>query len=221
MNLKYLVKEKMYIEKLSSWLLFPYKTWMINRKIIFIHIPKTAGTSILHAMNVQDRPRLHLPWYIYHEKSRARFERYFKFAFVRNPWDRAFSAYNYLIQGGNKTTDKNYSFWLQKSFPDFDSFVIDGLGAGIARSGLLFAPQANFITDGSGIFKVDFIGKLESITEDIQKLSTHLSIDTKIKKLNHSRRELDYRFAYKKNESIEIISELYAQDVKLFHYFFD
>ena len=70
-----------------------------REKAIFVHIPKAAGTSI--ALSIFGE----LP---YHYKAidyivffgRKTFNQYFKFAFVRNPWDRVYSAYTYLRKGG-------------------------------------------------------------------------------------------------------------------------
>ena len=75
---------------------------MINNRCIFIHIPKVAGTSILRALGAPERPRVHLAWYVYYHANKNRFEKYFKFAFVRNPWGRAHPTYNiYIVDRGS------------------------------------------------------------------------------------------------------------------------
>lgn len=52
---------------------------------IFIHIPKTAGSSIQEALGHGGHETIH------HYMEQEGFNRAFKFAFVRNPWDRFIS----------------------------------------------------------------------------------------------------------------------------------
>lgn len=77
---------------------FPQK--FDDNRFIFIHIPKVAGISLIHALGFEHEHRWHMPLKYYQHISEEKFEQYFKFAFVRNPWDRVFSAYQFLAQGG-------------------------------------------------------------------------------------------------------------------------
>jgi hypothetical protein len=80
-----------------------------DQKLLFIHVPKTGGTTILTLLGLwkeERSPDLHTlfgdlgPLDLQHltvAQARqfltpAEFAAYFKFAFVRNPWDRAVSA---------------------------------------------------------------------------------------------------------------------------------
>ena len=55
--------------------------------VLFVHVPKTAGTSMEHAPFIEGDG--HMPfWAVPAECQRARFS----FAFVRNPYDRFVSA---------------------------------------------------------------------------------------------------------------------------------
>ena len=71
-------------------------------KFVFIHIPKTGGSSIetLFLGKPQRRWAPEINHYFQHATAaelrnrlmnRDNFDRYFKFAFVRNPWDRIVS----------------------------------------------------------------------------------------------------------------------------------
>lgn len=108
-----------------------------------------------------------------------------------------------------------------QNYPNFDNFIINGLGAGFARSGMLFIPQANFIVDELGNLKINFLGKIESIHKDYGELKERFSLVKEIEKTNSSEnRSMKYQSAYKKTRSIEIVAEIYAQDILLFGYSF-
>jgi hypothetical protein len=75
-------------------------------KLIFIHIPKTAGTSILsieeHDFRTMDtRPTVgvdrndHAFGTFAKNKYKEEWDNYFKFAVARNPWDRFVSSFEY------------------------------------------------------------------------------------------------------------------------------
>jgi chondroitin 4-sulfotransferase 11 len=67
-----------------------------SKKCIFVHIPKTAGTSVTDALFGTPRPR-HRPLQWYEGMEPELYKEYFKFAFVRNPWDRLVSGYHYVV----------------------------------------------------------------------------------------------------------------------------
>ncbi len=84
-----------------------------DREFVFVHIPKTGGSSIYEALggNDKDDPqhgycaKLNLPLQhltaselLEHEfLSPSQFSRYFKFCFVRNPWDLVVSEWQWRM----------------------------------------------------------------------------------------------------------------------------
>ena len=68
---------------------------MINHEFrcLYIHIPKTAGNSINRAFGNGWEDHKDLRRYAA-ELTAATFDDYYKFAIVRNPWDRLFSDYH-------------------------------------------------------------------------------------------------------------------------------
>jgi hypothetical protein len=92
-----------------------------KHKCIFIHIPKTAGMSIQQGFG-REHNHNH-PHKKPEDFSLSRWNSYFTFCFVRNPWDRLLSAYLYNINMG--TTGRNVPFRkkLLKYRSDFNGFV--------------------------------------------------------------------------------------------------
>lgn len=193
---------------------FPYELYQKKRNVLFIHIPKAAGTSILRALGKKSEAgRRHVPWHIYERVDYAYFHKAFKFAFVRHPHDRCYSAYNYLMQGGNQTTDLITQPLLAK-YKSFDGFAVEGLGEGSFRNHLLFQPQSNFLCDENGKTVTNFLGKTEDIVEDTKKLSEMLNVELEVSHLNRSSQNK----GNSTSEARQVIYELYKQDYKTFNY---
>ena len=199
---------------------FPFEAYQKRLKCIFIHIPKTAGTSILKALGKNNGGRNHLSWYVYYTARQNYFERFFKFAFVRNPWDRAYSSYKYLRNGGNKQGDIELSNLLSQ-FDSFDDFVIRGLEKGHFRSHLLFLPQSNFIAGPNGKLMIDFVGRFENIEADFNIIAKKLGLKPILPKENVTISKTKcYKHAYNNSKSINIINEIYKEDIINFDYIF-
>ncbi len=153
-----------------------------SHKFIFIHIPKTAGTSVsvaLSAVSHQLREQLvnrllkkvgisvnhygphtwkqfrlhetaltvkrHLPTRIY--------DHFFKFAFVRNPWDQLVSSYHWISQNPKHGRHK-----LVRSL-SFDEYLRYVMARGKFS-------QHGFILDRHERLIVDFVGRFERLAED-------------------------------------------------------
>ena len=107
-------------------------------KTIYTHIPKCAGTSISLAMYKED------PWHYKMEDykkniSKIKFNRYFKFAFVRNPFDRLLSSYLYSFAQIKKYPNTSVAFATK--YPTFKDFVHDWVNVSNVNSHYFFCPQ--------------------------------------------------------------------------------
>lgn len=162
---------------------YPYKPFMDSKKCIFIHVPKTGGSSIRKALGAARTGRQHLPWSVYYQANPAKFNRYFKFGFVRNPTDRALSSYYYLKRGGNGREDSSASEAISK-FESFSDFVINGLAYGYFSNHILFLPQTFFLCDWAGQPQVDFMGRVESFAADSNEILKRLGIEAAVSHQN-------------------------------------
>ena len=168
-----------------------------SKKCIFVHIPKVAGQSIETAlrsvasgvdgtradMGLRKRNRgepgperlAHLTSLEYSKLgfvSSEDFRDYYKFAFVRNPWDRAHSMYRH--------------FGLDKHLT-FEYFLEYVLKREMWREKYWFVrPQCDFVLDAHGGLCIDFVGRFETLEEDFQHIAGILEL--KIDSLPHVNR---------------------------------
>jgi hypothetical protein len=188
------------------------------RRAIFVHTPKAAGTSVALAVFGE------LPYhftaadyqFIFGQQD---YDAYFSFTFVRNPWDRLFSAFHFLKSGGWDEKDHAWAESHLKEFPDFATFVRMGLRLPQIQRFMHFRPQADFVCDWRGTVAVDHIGYFETIGQDFAAICAHLSIESDLQHTNRST-DRDYRGAFD-SEMIAIVAHHYAQDIRTFGYSFD
>lgn len=198
---------------------FPYRRYMRKNRCIFIHIPKVAGTSIRKTLGAWQKDRDHCDYKVYLRANPSRFRDYYKFCFVRNPWDRVASVYTYYQQGGNQTSDMSYQKLIQKHYPTFSSFVEKFITPESIHKHLHLVPQNTYIYDHEGRLMVDFVGKMEDIERDFEHVKRELGLHRNLQKKNSSGL-FDYRKLYT-DALAERISEIYREDVALFHYGFE
>jgi hypothetical protein len=206
---------------------------MINHKhkFIFIHIPKTGGTSIeaMFDPKAPSRDVQYKHWSLsdYFEQKEYISE-YFSFSFVRNPWSLTVSMYNYLWHSNYNfpkvsRSNPKYKFIFNLSFKDF--ILHQKFQSGTLKSGDIFSDKINtknlfqldFVTHNNKL--VDFIGKFENLQQDF---------DTICEKIGIARQELPHEnktnrkhyTEYYDNETREIVAQKYAKDIEYFGYKF-
>jgi len=109
-----------------------------TRKLIFIHIHKTGGTTMEAFLGV-DTPSCHVTASAISECEGTRYPDHLSFTIIRHPIARAKSMYHYTKHGGNgKRMDIKRYAWV-KNLKDFDSFV----NALPDQRELIFAPQTH------------------------------------------------------------------------------
>ncbi len=189
-----------------------------EREAIFVHITKAAGTSIALSL-FGALPYHYTAWQYRVIFGRKAFNKYFKFTFVRNPWDRLYSAYSFLKNGGWDDKDKRWAEENLAHIDDFNDFVVNWLTPDRLYSHIHFWPQSRFVFDARGRLLVDYVGYFETITEDFAHIAHRVNPDAKLRHTNASPRE-DYRSVYSL-AAIRRVAELYRDDISLFGYEFD
>jgi len=196
---------------------FPYRGFTHRYRCIFVHIPRTAGTSVLSALK-ERRHQVHCPWWVYQKADSRRYRTYFKFAFVRNPWDRLVSVYSYLKQGGCGVGDEQISALLNDRYPSFEAFVLEYLNESTIHDHRLFVPQYFYLMDFMDECRVDFVGRYERLADDFALVARKIGLrDSCLPRTNASARP-HYRDCYRDPDVASRVGTLYVRDVKTFEY---
>jgi hypothetical protein len=217
--------------------------WIVARNLnfIFIHIPKTAGSSIgdpshkkiykgalIQYLGEGDEAHQgHIRASELHKQLHESWDDFFKFCFVRNPWDRFVSAYVYYAQASS-------SFLSRLRFTQEFFRSHSQLGRQIARCqnfkefclnlyefdlDIHFEPQLNYIANNKGELLVDFIGRYETLEQDFSDICERIGLPHC--RLPHFRRtkRQSYKYYYDQ-QTKEIIRNFYKDDIELLKYEF-
>lgn len=210
-----------------------------GRRYIFVHIPKTGGTSLARALEARamaddiligDTPKA--------QRRKARLKtlsprgRLWKHAtladidgiltpdqmaamfcvtLVRNPWDRAVSYYHWLQGQGFDHPAVGLAQTL--GFGDF-------LRHPLTVASLAAWPVARYMTDVTGVDRTSAVLRLEHLEEDIAGFAAHLRFRPDMPHDNRSFRQLDYR-GYYDDGLADHLGRVCAVDVARFGYRFD
>ena len=173
--------------------------------VLFVHIPKTAGSSISKILNEKNLdnwkrewPRHHDP-YSYLKEANLIDGSVFSFAVVRNPYTRTYSCYKQY----NKTNQTNISF------SEYLNNIKQGKISPI--SPLLHIPQSFYVID-QDIIQVDRIYKFENLKELEEELEWTLGFYNVGNYVVESYIE-DYT-----DDAIEMVQNFYSSDFINFAY---
>ncbi|MEQ9426104.1 MAG: sulfotransferase family 2 domain-containing protein, partial [Cyclobacteriaceae bacterium] len=180
-----------------------------KHKAIFIHIPKCAGTSVEKLLGVgynensPDRCSLY-GWdsekqlHLHHATAEQLLDfglideetwnSYFKFTFVRNPWDRAYSDYFWMMHD-QRVKDSFDQFLLKKGA--FYKCLNDQTSS--SYRGDHMTCQLDYITV-YGKIAVDYIGNVESFQNDLQYIGE--TIGLQIDAIPHNRKSNNLKFKH-------------------------
>ena len=148
-----------------------------------------------------------LPTQIRAEVGEGVFETYFKFTFVRNPWDRAVSQ-----------------FMLTRRREDLRDYI--GMAPGDSfkryleliarREHVQWTPQHRFVFDERGRLLVDFVGRFECLQADAGRVFSRIGVSGNLPHAHATERSAVEE--YYDREAAEMVGALYAQDIDVFGY---
>jgi len=162
------------------------------RRFLFVHVYKAAGMSIEKALKSYDvragllghplaeqerllralgvNPAiLGMQRHVFAAEIREAlgselFNKLFKFAFVRNPWDLQLSLYHFNVA--------RPEFSPRKPAASFEEHI--GTMEPIEHA---IGQQRQFLIDGDGKMLVDYVGRFESITDDFAEICGRIGLD--------------------------------------------
>jgi len=189
----------------------------------FIALPKEQWNDALNNYRIplgeyDFKRMLFAKKYLYTDEE---FTSMYKFAFVRNPYDRAVSCWKYLREDKNKKI-----IWINKSEKrKFEDFLRKILKEHLERVDRHFfthtAPIWEDISDeGGSSLLLDEYFKIENLSDCLEKLARYLNVSVeKFSHVNRSVRRKDYK-RYYSSESKKLVEGLYGRDIEEFKYLF-
>lgn len=203
-----------------------------SHQFIFVHIRKAAGTSLRQILEQVSLPKNNRWWYKllsrgglaidYHKYSyrkhsnlikaersmpAEKFNKYFKFAIVRNPWDRLVSEFEYIK---TQPTHSRFKRLKAMTFAEYVEY----------QAKRPAAHQVNALQLKNGDIGCDYVGKLETLDESLEVISKFTGLSfAELPHINQVDRR-DYR-SYYDDQLKERVESLWLSDVTTFNYQFE
>lgn len=199
------------------------------KNIVFIWVPKNAGTSIYNALLKYKCLKLksidsakanfpnkgvvtfqHLPYHKLIDMGivKSSFDSdSIKFAVSRNPYDRAVSLYRYIkkIRG---LADYNFESFCQDLQSNKIEEILD-IHTGIIP---IHRPQTDWLLDDKGELFVNHLVSMDNFRDDVLKVFKHLELEIDdIPMVNTSKTNKDSSI-YESQEQINIVKSYYRKD---------
>ena len=187
---------------------------MINHehKFLFIHIPRTSGTSIQKQFQNKETKDKH--WTIHNWKEhldQQTFNNYYKFTFIRNPWDIIISKY----------FDKGwYSSPIKGRGGEIGYYSGKNLKHFLTHYQPAKHEHGDSILDYINPKQMDYIGRYENRKKDLEHIAKQIGIPLNPQIHEKSHPDKEHYTKYYNHETREIVAKRYAQDIDYFGYKF-
>lgn len=197
-------------------------------RFLFVHIQRTGGTSLDAILREQvTTARRFLGTHDFASRAKRElglaYGGYFKFAFVRNPWDRLVSWYEMIKQRSAEPNAYPLVLWkyLNDNANTFEEFILkctDVINDTDGDKSFMF-PQTKYLCDEAGTLTVDFVGRFEQYERDANQILRRLGLGhLSVPKLNASV-HTKYRDYYTPKTQ-QLVAERFATDIEMFDYAF-
>jgi hypothetical protein len=134
-----------------------------------------------------------------------KFNKYYSFAVVRNPWDWQVSLYSYMLIKRDHPQHAMIS-----SMSSFDEYI-----EWRCHNEVCF--QRDFLIDSNGQNVVNTILRFETLSNDFNELCKKINISARLQNMNKSLRKNDYKSYY--NESTKkLVEKTFLQDIEFLQY---
>ncbi len=200
-------------------------------KAIYFPIPKAGSSSMkkifCEILEVKGEAKLKNKFpeyynyrnfpYVKKEKILKKYSNYFRFTFVRNPWDRLVSCYKNWVRDDFKERYLIYGFKEGMSFEEFVKAVCkipDEVSEGHFRS------QHTFIVDKRGRLLTNFIGKIENFEKYFKDICDKINL--KYVKVSPENERKDKHYSkYYTEKTKKMVENRFKTDIELFQYNFE
>jgi hypothetical protein len=192
-------------------------------KVLFIHIPKTAGTSIREWVHVNKPDTLrcfgHVP---YHEVIKEYNEFDWSFTVVRNTYERMVSLYLYSWNKSKRRmekaikrgeVDQQNTFVVEQAekgiIPFYKSFLDESrpeLNEGLLISQLEYSNGVNYILDHN------------TLDQDLKIVQEKLNVNAPLTQMQNYMATEDKKKQYYTPEFLSLIEKHYGEEIEKFKY---
>ena len=217
--------------KLLRWL-NPQKSSIAvdhDNQYIFIHVPKTAGTSVRAALRNTTWPqssqgtRFKVPKHATARETKGIlgehiWHSHFTFAFTRNPWDLMASSYCWWLRKGKRYKATAQLTKVVEQCGSFREFILSDFG----RTHINECEAQNlkeWYCDRNGQILVDFIGRVETLNQDIRHIGKELGVTMPQPAVHNVSDKPSYREFYD-DETRQVIADRFAWTIQHFGYEF-
>ena len=202
-RLRYLKETKKYTVTISK-----------EYKFVWYQVAKVGTRTILNTLRESNVPLYMEDAYHTYVPPKP-YEDYFKFAFIRNPYDRIVSCWLNKVY---KRTDNRFkaSKKMLVGMQTFSGFIDFVETLDLENCDEHIKSQSSLID----LSDINYIGRMEHFEQDVDEVFCHLGIKSKklaVRNVTKSRK--NYQEYYSEND-IKRVSKLYKKDIQIFGYKF-